>query len=150
MATVKSLLCQLHQNLSEALQKLLPNIFEVRSHYDLQLQNGSHKWMLSISLPLSVSFFDGCQCLCVFIFMADLLYYCVFAAKVIRQKLVNRQFPPTPTPPSPASPSLLPLLMLFRSFSVIVRACVCVFVWHLLRPPGALHPRRKTCAQETQ
>lgn len=83
VATVKCLLCQLHQNLSEALQKLLPNIFEVRSHYDLQLQNGSHKWMLSLSLPLSVSFFDGCQCLCVFIFMADLLYYCV----CLQQKL---------------------------------------------------------------
>lgn len=50
------------------------------------------------------------------------LLLCVFAAKVIRQKLVNRQFPPTPTPPSP---SLLPLLMLFRSFSVNV--CVCLF-----------------------
>lgn len=87
-----------------------------------------------------------CRCLwwvSIFIFMADLLYYCVcvcvFAAKVIRQKLVNRQFPPP-------SPKLIAITYAFQVFFSHCM-CVCVFLWHLLRPPGALHPRR---AQETQ
>lgn len=90
----------------------------------------------------AVAVYDGCLSSFLWRICFIIIVYvcvCVFAAKVIRQKLVNRQFPPP-------SPKLIAITYAFQVFFSHCM-CVCVFLWHLLRPPGALHPRR---AQETQ